>query len=366
MLQLSLHSVHQKRGAQFAPYGEWELPERYQDPLLEYRAVRENVGLADLSYQGTFLISGKDRTSFLQNLISNDLTGFSEGRGIYSTLLTAKGRVIADFYLYPVPEAMLMDLEGSNAEKTRQHLMRYRLRAQVKIETPPWGRVLIAGPHAKRVLDGLSAENWPPMAEKSILHREIDGFPLVCVRRSMTGEEDYHLYVPEEGMERIWEKLLSIGNPFDMLPIGQAALEMLRVEAGKPRYGPDIDEQIIPIEAGLGTEAISYTKGCYPGQEVMARIQTYGHVNKHLFGLVIEGETLPKKDDKVFQGDQELGWVTSAIRSPLLGKIIAMGYLRPQIAVPGAAVEVEVNQVRTPAQAVPLPFYRRKAPVSTV
>jgi len=365
MLHLSLHSEHQRRGARFAPYGEWELPERYQDPFSEYRAVRERVGLADLSYQGAFLISGNDRLSFLQNLISNNLNDLQEGKGIYSTLLTAKGRVIADFYLYPMPEALFMELEGSNAEKTRQHLMRYKLRAQVKIEPPPWGRLLLAGPNAKAVLERLSSEGSVPEVEKGIVRQGIGGFSTVCIKRSMTGEEDYHLYLPVAEMEKLWERLLSIGSEFGIAPVGQAALEMLRIEAGKPRYGIDIDEHIIPIEAGLGPEAISYTKGCYPGQEVMARIQTYGHVNKQLFGLVLEGESLPGKGDKVFQGEQELGWVTSATRSPLLGKGIALGYLRPQIALPGTAVEVEVNQVRTAAQTAALPFYRRKEPVST-
>lgn len=363
MMQLSLHSRHQKQGARFAAFGEWELPEQYQDPLLEYRAVREGVGMADLSYQGTFLVSGNDRISFLQNLISNNLNDLSEGQGLYSTLLTAKGRVIADFYLYPMPEALLLDLEGSNAEKTRQHLMRYKLRAQVKIEPPPWGRILVAGPGAKSVLERLSLGNALPTAEKSITSKEIDGVSLICIKRSITGEDDYHLYVPQQGMETLWERLLSSGSDLGILPFGQAALEMLRIEAGKPRYGIDIDEHIIPIEAGLGPEAISYTKGCYPGQEVMARIQTYGHVNKHLFGLVLEGDALPKREDKIFQGDQELGWVTSATRSPFLGKVIAMGYLRPQIAVPGTAVEVEVNQIRTPARTAALPFYSKKEPV---
>jgi glycine cleavage system T protein len=365
MLQLSLHSEHERIGARFAPEGEWELPERYQDPLLEYRAVREHVGLADLSYQGAFMISGNDRISFLQNLISNNLNDLPEGKGIYSTLLTAKGRVIADFYLYPMPESLLMELEGSNAEKTRQHLIRYRLRAQVKIEPPSWGRILLAGPNATAVLGRLSSEGWAPMEEKAIVHRVIDGLSIVCIKRSMTGETDYHLYVPQAEMEKFWGRLLSIGSDFGILPVGQTALEMLRIEAGKPRYGIDIDEHIIPIEAGLGPEAISYTKGCYPGQEVMARIQTYGHVNKNLFGLVLEGEALPARGDKVFQGEQELGWVTSATRSPLLGKGIAMGYLRPQIALAGTAVEIEINQTRTPARTTTLPFYTRKEPVSS-
>ncbi|HLG22542.1 MAG TPA: glycine cleavage T C-terminal barrel domain-containing protein, partial [Candidatus Manganitrophaceae bacterium] len=158
----------------------------------------------------------------------------------------------------------------------------------------------------------------------------------------------------------LWGRLLSAGNEYGISPVGQAALETLRIEAGRPRYGTDIDEHIIPIEAGLEAEAISYTKGCYPGQEVIARIQTYGHVNKHLSGLIIEGKTLPQKGDKVFQEEKELGWITSATLSPFVGKVIAMGYLRPQISAPGTAVEVEIDQTRVPAQVVERPFYRRK------
>ncbi|MFQ5779576.1 MAG: aminomethyltransferase family protein [Nitrospiria bacterium] len=360
MPQLILHDEHQSAGARFAPYGEWALPEDYGDALQEYHAVRERVGLADLSYQGNFLVTGSDRVAFLQGLISNDMALLSKERGIYSTLLTAKGRVVADFYLYPLSDGLLMELEWANAAKTKEHLIRYRLRSQVKIDAPPWGRILIAGPRSKSLLEALFKEALPPMKERSLLEITWGGFSLLCIKRSITGEEDYHLYLSEEGIVPLWMELLSLGHDLGVLPVGQAALEILRIEAGKPRYGVDIDEHIIPVEAGLADEAISYTKGCFPGQEVVARIKTYGHVNKHLYGMVLEGSELPQREDKVFKGDKQMGWVTSAARSPYLGKVIAIGYLRPQIAVPGTTVEVEVGNTRTTAQATPLPFYQRK------
>jgi folate-binding protein YgfZ len=359
MPQLRLHAAHQQKGARFAPHGEWTLPERYSDPLLEYRAAREGVAIADLSYQGKFWITGRDRISLLQNLVSNDLKLLTEGKGLYCLLLTAKGRMISDFHLYPFPEALLLEVEGANAEKTRESLMKYKLGSQVKIEPLPWGRLLLSGPSARPLLEKFLG-GLPAMEERSFFQKEVEGASLTCVKRSITGEEDYHLYFPEEKLETLWEGLLSLGASFGIAPLGQAALEILRVEAGKPLYGIDVDEHIIPNEAGLETEAISYTKGCYPGQEVIARIETYGHVNKHLMGLVLEGELLPKKDDKVFQGDKELGWITSAAISPSLGKTIAMGYLRPQAGAPGTPVEIEINQARVPAQVVERPFYKRK------
>lgn len=357
MPRLLLHSQHQRRGARFSPYGEWELPSDYGDALSEYRAVRQKVGVADLSHQIPFLITGKDRIPFLQNLISNDLNQLEPGKGLYATLLTAKGRVLSDFYLYLLSEALLMEVEWTNAKKTVEQLMRYKFRSQIKIETPPWGRLLVSGPQARPLLEALLGP-LPIHEEKSFFQSERDGTTLLCIKQSMTGGEDYHLCLPLEGLEKRWEGLFSAGDAFGLQPFGQSALEVLRIEAGKLRYGIDIDEHIIPIEAGLEKEAISYTKGCYPGQEVMARIQTYGHVNKHLMGLTIEGSALPKREDKVFQGEKEFGWITSAAWSPAAGKVIAMGYLRPQIAIPGTEVEVEIAQSRKAAKVSTLPFYR--------
>ncbi|MBI3804298.1 MAG: aminomethyl transferase family protein [Nitrospirae bacterium] len=358
MPTLPLQALHQQRGARLLIHEEWELPADYGDSLAEYRSIREGVGIADLSFQGLFLISGRDQISFLQNLVSNDLTNLPPQRGLYATLLTAKGRVLSDFYLYPLSDAIVMEVEGTNAKKTFEQLMRFKLRSQVKIETPAWGHLLVSGPQARPLL-ALLLGSLPEMEEKSFFQTEAGGSPLLCIKRSITGGEDYHLYLPIEGLETFWGRLFTEGAAFHPVPVGQAALEIARVEAGKPRYGIDMDEHIIPIEAGIGPEAISYTKGCYPGQEVMARIQTYGHVNKQLTGLVLEGASLPKKNDKVFQGEKELGWITSSTWSPFLKKVIAMGYLRPQIAAPETAVEVESDQIRRPAKITPLPFYHR-------
>jgi len=359
MLQLPLHAIHRERGARFADYGDYTLPEHYGDPLGEYHAVRNHVGLADLSHQGKILLTGSDRLPFLQKLISNDTALLTDTAGIYATLLTAKGKILSDFYLFALPEALFMEIEATNVENTKAHLMRFRMRSRVEMASPPWGKLLLSGPEASQVLENYFGNPLPLMGEKSFFAKEVDGTSLLCIKRSFTGEADYHLYYPAEKIASLWHGLFSAAGTHTIIPVGQTALEVLRIEAGSPRYGIDLDDEILPVEAGIQTEAISYTKGCYPGQEVIARLKTYGHANKHLFGLIVEGDTLPKRGDLVLQGNKEIGIVSSAAMSPLLGTGIAMGYLRTKIAVAETPVSIKMNQGSAQAKVAALPFYKR-------
>jgi len=351
MKHLLLESCHKTCGAHFSDEDPWRLPEHYGDAHREYRALREDAGLSDLSHQGCLLITGADRLSFLQSLISNDLNGLKTGEGCYALLLSPKGKILSDFHLFVLPEALLMTLPASSAEKTQKHLLRFRLRAKVVFSFPPWGHLLLSGPEAPARLARLLGENLKPMPTPSLIQKSFMGLSLLCIKADMMGE-GLHLYFPEEGMDALWQALLGL----DIRPVGQAALEIRRIEAGRPLYGIDMGEEILPVEAGIQKEAISYTKGCYPGQEVMARIRTYGHVNKQLSGLILEGDVLPKQGDKVFAGDKAVGWVTSAAASPLLGKNIAMAYLRTQAARPGEALVLQSAGGRIEAQAAALPF----------
>ncbi|MFQ5580631.1 MAG: aminomethyltransferase family protein [Nitrospiria bacterium] len=364
MQKLEHHDAHCRAGAQFAPYGEWELPEHYGDVVEEYRVLRNGVGLSDLSFQGHLLVSGADHVSFLQKLISNDMALLSKDRGIYTTLLTSKGKVLSDFFLYPVSGGLLLEVESQNALKTKEHLLRFKLRSQVKIEALPWGRLMLSGPQARPLLENFMGAALSLTEERSFIQKEWEGRSLLCIKQSITGEEDYHLYLPEAGLAPLWEKLLALGqdpgNPIKVLPIGQAALEILRIEEGKPRYGKEISEDILPVEAGLQKDAISYTKGCYPGQEVVARIRTYGHVNKNLYGLVLEGSEIPERKSRIFVDDKNVGWITSAVWSPLRGKVFALCYLRSRFAAPGHNVEVEVGSARMAARTASLPFETAK------
>lgn len=329
----------------------------------EYIAIRERVGISDLSHDGHYLISGEDKTSFLQNLISNDVRLATGNKGIYSTLLTAKGKIIADFYLYSLADSYLLTMEAIVAEKTFEHLMRFRLRSKIDIVAPPWGKILVSGPKAWPLLQKLFQKLFksalpegvttPAMEEPSVVVT-----PMLCVRQPRTGEASYHLYFRKDLQTEIWTELLSLGEPFGVATVGTSTLETLRIEAGIPRYGVDLTEEIIPIEAGLEGCAISYTKGCYPGQEVVARIKTYGHVNKHRMGLVLNGREAPSGGEKIFFDNIEMGFITAGTFSPFLNKPIATAYLKTSVAIVGAQVVVPLAGQPVLATVTNLPFYQ--------
>ncbi len=326
---------------------------------IEYQAARRGVALSDRPCH-CLILSGRDCRTFLQNLISNDLNQASADRGISALLLTAKGKIIARFFLYALPEsyganAFLMDTGDSPAEPIALHLQRYRFRSQVKIDTPAWGRLRLIGPRARTLLSTFFAEE---IAESPPLSCFQKG-EIFCATQTLTGEEEFHLFLPEALRAETKAKLLQMGEECP-IEIGEETLETLRIEAGHPMLGIDIDDRVFPVEAGLN-DSVSTDKGCYPGQEVVARIETYGHTNRQLFGLAMRNEAVPKKSDPIFHDGKEVGWVTSVTRSPAWPTAIALGYLRTSAAKSGVQVEVEIDGQRCPAEGVGLPFYRRPA-----
>jgi len=331
------------------------MPLNLSEDFSDYFAVRERVGICDLSHDGKYLLTGEDRTNFLQNVTSNDVRLAHGNKGIETLLLTAKGKIISDFYLYPLADAYLLTMDVVIAEKTARHFMQVRLRSKINIVAPQWGKILVAGPNAFPLLQKLYKDNLPNMEALSIFSQEQE--PILCVRQPQTGEEDYHLYCRKESLQDIFTALLTLGEPFGVAKVGQSTLETLRIEAGIPRYGVDLSEEIIPIEAGLADPAISYTKGCYPGQEVVARIRTYGHVNKHRMGLLFDENVVLSGGEKVFLGDTEVGWITAGRFSPFLNKMIATAYLRTVAAISGTRVALANQKVF--ATVADLPFYRR-------
>jgi folate-binding protein YgfZ len=335
---------------------------RPSDPIptadIEYRAARGGVALSDRPCH-CLILSGRDCRAFLQNLISNDLNQTLADRGISALLLTAKGKIISQFFVYALPEsyglnAFLLDTGGSPAEPVALHLQRYRFRSQVKIETPAWGRLRLIGPRARTLLSAFFAEEivqLPPL----VCFQKGEIF---CATHTLSGEEEFHLFLPDALRAETKSNLLAMDEEMRPIEIGEETLETLRIEAGYPVLGIDIDDQIFPVEAGLH-HSVSTDKGCYPGQEVVARIETYGHAKRQLFGLRMEGEAVPKKSDQIFHDGKEVGWVTSVTRSPAWPTPIALGYLRTAAANSGVKISVEIDGQRCPAEGIELPFYRR-------
>jgi glycine cleavage system T protein len=357
-MNTSLSSWHHAHGATFVNDRGIELPERFTDSVQEYRAVRENAGLIDLSFRAQVRMTGEDRVSFLQGMISNDVKALRPGNGCPATLLTEQGRIVADLRVYALDTALLLDVDTRVKEKMLEALSRFIIADDVEMEDLSGQQTTISvqGPAAARVL---AAAGLSLALDKPFQHQEASFAETTVrvIRVSDTGEDGYEFLVPAEHAEHCWTTLFQAGEPLGLGPVGLAALHMLRIEAGIPWYGLDMDEGRIILEVGL-EQAISFKKGCYLGQEVVERATARGHVNRKLSGLHIQGDVLPERGAKLFHDAQEVGWVTSAVQSPRFGHPIALGYVRREHLTPGTQLRIDSQGTPMIAEVTTLPFSR--------
>ncbi|HJU06082.1 MAG TPA: aminomethyltransferase family protein [Nitrospiraceae bacterium] len=360
MKRLPLHDQHLKKGAVFQEMGGWEVPAHYGDPAAEYAAVRRNVGLADLSHRGKLRVTGEDRVKWLQSLISNDILPVAPGHGIYSGFLSHKGKMLSYFRVYVLADALMLEDVGEIGEATFQALRKFLLygtKAKMENCSETWGLLLVSGPKSAALIKeafGIDIGGLAPLA--SMTH-EISGRQALVIRTEETGEIDVEILLPADALSTAWDRLWSIGEPMGLKPFGTETREVLRLEAGLPRVGIELTEEIVPPEANLEGKAFSLSKGCYPGQEVVARMDTYGSVRRHLVGLAIEAPVIPTKGAKLFSGDREVGWISSAVHSPSLGHTIAFGFPLRDFTQPGTSLTIEIEGQRYGATVCPLPFH---------
>src|SRR6266513_5214553 len=349
MKRSPLHEDHAKRGAVFLEQSGWEVPAHYGDPSAGYSAVRNAVGIMDLSSRGKIRVTGEDRVTWLQSIISNDILPLTAGQGIYSTFLTHKGKIIAYFRVYQLGDALMLEDVGETGDTTFSTLRKFLLfgtKAKMENCAETWGLLLVSGPKAPELVRAAFGTDPSSLKPLSFVSVDIAGHAGMLIRTEETGETDVEILLPADGLKLAWDRCWSHGEPLGLSPFGAHALESLRVEAGLPKSGSDLNENIVPPEAGLEGKAFSLTKGCYPGQEVVARMDTYGSVRRRLVGLVLEGNVVPPPGAKLFSGDREVGWITSAVRSPSLGKVIAFGFPLRDFTPPGTALTAEINSER--------------------
>ena len=333
------------------------MPEEYGGWLGEHEAVRKKAGLLDLSARGKIRLAGKEHLKFLQGMLTNDVMKLTDGEGTYAAILTVKGRMLSDMRVYKEGGSVLLNLEPGLNVKVRDLLLKYRLsyKATVDDVTEELALFSVQGPESKNVLKAVGV-TIPELKEHGHFKAAIFGMEVICASADRTGEGGFDLYVPAGSAEEAWNYLLEKGKGFDMEPVGSRALDVLRVEAGIPIYGRDMDEDTIPIEAGIWN-ALSFEKGCYIGQEVVARIKWRGHVNRHLSGIVMEEGFSPSAGDDIFAGEKKIGKITSPAFSPGLGRNVALGYVRREFVEPGTEVDISSSDgSRGKGTVNPLPF----------
>lgn len=363
MRKLRLHDIHESLGALFREAGEVPVPAAYGDSTAEYEAVRNKVGIIDMSDRGKLRLSGKEHLKFLQGMLTNDVIKLEEGKGMYAAVLTVKGRMLSDMNVYREPESVLLDLEPGLNEKVEELLKKFRLsyKAQIDDITDDLGLISVHGPNAGKLVSSISGVDVSGLEELSHKKARVDTAELLIVKINRTGEEGLDVYAPSDSIEGIWSVLMDNGKELGVKPVGLDAYNTLRIEAGIPIYGADMDEETIPIEAGIW-RALNFEKGCYVGQEVVARIKWRGHVNRHLMGLTMAGEDLPASGDEIFAGEKKIGRITSSVFSPALGRPVALGYVRREFKSPGTEVIIKVKgELSEKAKVSELPFYSRES-----
>ncbi len=352
-IQSPLAEVYRQMGDRLVEYHGAALPLHIFDARTEHLAARQASGLFDFSFRAKLAVKGPDRASFLHNMLSNDVKRLAPGEGTYATLLDIKGHILADPRVYCADDVLIVDTDADLAEKVRQHLDRFILMDEVEIEPLPLFAIAIQGPKSREWLETVLDFHVPLPEEFRHATTTIGTGAVRVVRASSTGDEGYELWAAAEAVQNMWKAAIVAAPVTGMRPCGTEALETLRIEAGIPRYGAELDEETLPLEAGL-FNALSFTKGCYPGQEIIERARSRGHVNWKLAGLVVDAEAPPTPGEKLLSEGKVVGEVTSAGFCPTVGKVLALGYLRRETAAPGTRLTLASG---APTEVRELPFW---------
>ena len=335
-----------------APAGASSLPEGY-------RAARHGAARLDRSSRGRVVVSGADRASYLQGLLTNDLLALKAGAGCYAAYLTAQGRMIADLWAYELGDVILLTMERDVKDTVLAKLDQFIFGEDVQLGdvTDSFAQIAVVGPDAAPVLAGVlgtvSVDVLTALPEHGNVRVDYAGTRAVITRIADAGEPGFDVYVDAAQAGAIDEALRGAG----VAGIDESTADLLRIEAGVPRFHRDMDEETIPLEAGIESRAISFTKGCYVGQEVIIRVLHRGHgrVARKLVGLRLASRDVPASGAVVRSAEREIGNVTSAAFSPALDTAIALGYVHRDFVEPGTKVSVG----ESPAEIVALPFVSR-------
>jgi len=358
--------------------------------LAEHAALGQTAGVFDFSSRGRLCLIGGDRLRFLHGQVTNDVKRLRPGEGCYAALVTAKGKMESDLNIFCLADELLLDFEPGLTEKISQRLEKYIVADDVQLvdAAPHYSLLSVQGPKAQDIVRASGLFRWgerprepfpsSPFASVKIPHPNfgeiyvmnnlrLDGMqgkvgcPLPAAGAhdvAAIAQSGLDLFILNTSKSVVAEELITVAQSLGGRACGWQAFEIARIEAGIPRFGVDMDETNLPLECGIESRAISYRKGCYIGQEVINRVHSFGHVTKELRGLRLadDGKSLPQRHDKLFKEGKEVGYITSAVKSPKLSANIALGYVRREANEIGTELVVRTAEGESRAQIVGLPF----------
>jgi folate-binding protein YgfZ len=305
-------------------------------------ALRTGAALVDRGTVGRILVTGADRRSYLQGLLTNDIEALTPGTGCYAAMLTAQGRMLTDMRVLELGDAILLDVPAERVTVIRDHLDRFVFSEDVQVEDVSSSRAEIGifGPRALDVLTSAGTTGGASSTLFSSTRGRVAGRDVILVRSDAVGVLGYDILLAAAEESGLREALVAAGA----VPATETDVDTVRIESGRPWFGRDMDTDTIPLEAGLDERAISRTKGCYVGQEVIVRVvdRGRGRVARRLVGIALDAAApVPAGGARIASSEREIGRVTSATWSPALKRPIVLGYVHRDFVDPGTAVSVD-------------------------
>ena len=356
-----LTGIHRELGARLIEFGGWLMPVQYGSILEEHRAVRERAGLFDLSHMGELHIEGPDAGAALAAALVTNPPSLAIGRAHYSMICMPDGGVIDDLIVYRLAASTFLVVANAGNAATVSDTLAERLgrfKAVLDDRSLATGLLAIQGPLSAGILGPLTDVDLGALHYYAIAEGAVAGIPAMVARTGYTGEDGFEVFVDTSRTAELWPILLAAVQSAGGLPVGLGARDTLRLEAGMPLYGNELDLHTTPYEAGLGRVVKLDKPGDFVGRAALEKVARDGPPRK-LVGLEVEGRGIARHGHPVWVGERRTGIVTSGTQSPTLGVPIAMAYVAPGDAEPGTVVDVEIRAARVPARIVTLPFYRR-------
>jgi aminomethyltransferase len=357
-----LRHRHEALGGKLIEFGGWNMPVQYSGIIDEHRAVRERAGLFDLSHMGELFIEGPEAGRALAYALLTNPPSLAEGRAHYSMICAPDGGIIDDLIVYRLgAERFLVVANASNAPVVSDALAERLAGFKAVLDDRSLATALVAiqGPRSVEILAPMTDVDLGALRYYAIAEGAVDGIPALVARTGYTGEDGFEVFVENARAAQLWDTFMAAGAAHGMLPIGLGARDTLRLEAGMPLYGNELDRSTNPFEAGLGRVVKLDKAEDFVGRAALEKVAADGPARR-LVGLVMQGRGIARHGYPVHGPGGSPGVVTSGTHSPTLGKAIAMAYVAPADAEPGTIVEAEIREQRVPAEVVALPFYRRR------
>ncbi|MDT8445024.1 MAG: glycine cleavage system aminomethyltransferase GcvT [Desulfuromonadales bacterium] len=362
MKKTPLNQVHRELGARMVDFGGWDMPVQYSGVIEEHLAVRQAAGLFDVSHMGEIEVTGADALAFIQYLTVNDAAKLVDGQIQYSAFCYPEGGVVDDVTLYRFNESrFFFCVNASNTDKDfawMQQVLAESAMIDVTLNnrSNEFAQIALQGPKAEEILAGLTNVPLADIVYYHFCEGVVAGVKMIVSRTGYTGEEGFELYLPATAAVKVWQQLLIAGVPHGLLPIGLGARDTLRLEKGYALYGHELSEEISPLEAGLAW-ITKLDKPDFVGKAALVAQKNHG-VPRRRVGLVMQERGIPREGYPVFDGDREVGVVTSGTMSPTLKVGIALALVEPAAAGVDSELQVAIRNRRMSSRVVRTPFVK--------